>query len=564
MPDNQTTQYSQAYRAESQRSSVPSYPAIDSGTANTTSASGSLQYPTSQPPLSSDYPPRRPQDTNIAGGHESSAQSSMFYGTESYSSSTSTAAQDPPSYTRTSSSLYNSQPTVSYDSRLNSYKNGSVSTVGKDYTVYDQPSVTTVDPTQVYDPWDQIQRKQGIVAAAARAVRGISGNNDSERVTETLPQPGVAVTTNANSLLPQAPETPATSTMTKSAANAPEANLTIRGDHKSTDLAKGDQRPKEKKSRGKKASKTDATISDKPEKPVKSKKPTHGAKATAKTGSAISDDDPEAKSRALMAQMRELKATNPALLSKFLEEENLAQPGTSDVASDATGLSLSLSNALPTAKKPANQPSSRTTAHASTVPSASASVPKTESKKGQTIWPATERGKLGTAAASWLNRLTVNATNHITPDEICACLDGNPSYIELCEFLEGRGLKFDRAAFARSILAAVPSLNSNKAQVKGSTPSRPIQSPGIRVVEPVLTEPADRGLSQVFNVADHHIQHNISHPAPSGITHSNNNDQTVISQGDELVRSYRYLYDTVLLSNHHNLVPFDRSSSYWE
>lgn len=76
------------------------------------------------------------------------------------------------------------------------------------------------------------------------------------------------------------------------------------------------------------------------------------------------------------------------------------------------------------------------------------------------IWPDSKKTALATAAKIALTCTSVNAGKKISTAHIRALLDSNPSYIELCESFEGMGFVFDRGHFARSLLAAVPDVNS--------------------------------------------------------------------------------------------------------
>ncbi|KAI9775704.1 MAG: hypothetical protein M1835_005721 [Candelina submexicana] len=80
-----------------------------------------------------------------------------------------------------------------------------------------------------------------------------------------------------------------------------------------------------------------------------------------------------------------------------------------------------------------------------------------------TIWPESKKAALANAAVKALTAVPQNAGKTLLPEQICALLDKNPSYIELCESLENMDIFMDRAKFARTLLAAVPDANDTPA-----------------------------------------------------------------------------------------------------
>ncbi|OCT44603.1 hypothetical protein CLCR_05354 [Cladophialophora carrionii] len=104
---------------------------------------------------------------------------------------------------------------------------------------------------------------------------------------------------------------------------------------------------------------------------------------------------------------------------------------------------------------------------------------------GGTIWPEDKRKALADAAIKALKEVPENALVTITPADIHGMLEQNPSYIDLCELLEKKGLKFHRGQFARQLLSNVPYLNgpsgkpvptpSSPALRRDATPSVPPQ-----------------------------------------------------------------------------------------
>ncbi|EXJ84601.1 hypothetical protein A1O3_05271 [Capronia epimyces CBS 606.96] len=92
---------------------------------------------------------------------------------------------------------------------------------------------------------------------------------------------------------------------------------------------------------------------------------------------------------------------------------------------------------------------------------------------GGTIWPEEKRNALAEAAVKSLTSLPENSEIEIGPADIHSMLDKNPSYIDLCEMLEGKGLKFHRGHFARQLLSNVPYLNSPQTRAKEAIQPQP-------------------------------------------------------------------------------------------
>lgn len=89
---------------------------------------------------------------------------------------------------------------------------------------------------------------------------------------------------------------------------------------------------------------------------------------------------------------------------------------------------------------------------------------------GSTIWPQEIKLTLASASAIALKSNSMNAGKNISVTEIVHILDQNPSYADLCNILERKGFNIDRAHFARSLLATVPSLDKSSLETQGSSP----------------------------------------------------------------------------------------------
>ncbi|OBT79073.1 hypothetical protein VF21_02454 [Pseudogymnoascus sp. 05NY08] len=128
-------------------------------------------------------------------------------------------------------------------------------------------------------------------------------------------------------------------------------------------------------------------------------------------------------------------------------------------ASSSTATPAVVNNAA-ASTKPVNS-SQQTPAAASQVTSRAAILPP--SQQGST-WPTDKRDAIAITAATVLNEISENAGKKILARQIRDMLEGNPSYLELCEMIEKLGFKMDRARFAKTLLAILPSGSKPKPQ----------------------------------------------------------------------------------------------------
>ncbi|KAL9597926.1 MAG: hypothetical protein Q9219_004816 [cf. Caloplaca sp. 3 TL-2023] len=92
---------------------------------------------------------------------------------------------------------------------------------------------------------------------------------------------------------------------------------------------------------------------------------------------------------------------------------------------------------------------------------------------GRTNWPEHKKWDLAVAAKNILLAMPTNSAKAktISPEQILAYLNQNPSYERLCQMIESRGLIIERGHFARCLLEAVPGMGA------GGHPQRPTPAP---------------------------------------------------------------------------------------
>ena len=95
---------------------------------------------------------------------------------------------------------------------------------------------------------------------------------------------------------------------------------------------------------------------------------------------------------------------------------------------------------------------------------------------GNTIWPEDRKRALAEAAVANLMAIPSNRGRTIYADEIHRLLNENPSYNELCEYLERRGFVVQRGPFARQLLKAVPDAQSSQNPAPAAAPQAVLQT----------------------------------------------------------------------------------------
>lgn len=283
-------------------------------------------------------------------------------------------------------------------------------------------SSTTVDPTAVYDPWPEYQRQQAI-----RDAERIEWERKEEKARKEREQKEVEER--------KQKETEEAARQAQIAAAQPEQ-------------------------RAKKSHKQQA--------PATVAAPVEPSEASA------GDNQLEAEIRAMMAKMRELNGKDPALLARIWEEERRAKVSTSKSPTLTTKpaphpavvpppqvhtppTANQRKRAVPRASLSTPMATPATPSHAQAAPPRAPTATPVRTG-GNTIWPPEKKSELARAAALYLS--TKNPDRPTNSEQILQMLDGDPSYIELCEQLERTGFQLDRSVFAKTLLLAVPDVNS--------------------------------------------------------------------------------------------------------
>ncbi|KAF2496264.1 hypothetical protein BU16DRAFT_459943 [Lophium mytilinum] len=288
---------------------------------------------------------------------------------------------------------------------------------------FEQPTIT-VDPMQVYDPWPEYQRKQ-------EALR---------------------------------------------AQKAAEDAVLAEQKRKEDEVRRIEEARKKAEEEQKKAE--EERIKAEEERRLEEQRPPRKSAVSASVNTVSTDapqtsssgQDTEAEIRALMVKMRELNSKDPALLAKIWEQERKSHVASQQAQTQTPAAPSPTLPGAPAVQTP-TQPHQIQQTHTPV------QTPKpVRQQKGGTIWPPDKTQLLAETASKWLNDILENKDRPITPAQILRMLDSNPSYVDLCEQLEKLGLKLDRALFAKSLLAAVPDVNSasrQSAQAAQPAPSGP-------------------------------------------------------------------------------------------
>ena len=112
--------------------------------------------------------------------------------------------------------------------------------------------------------------------------------------------------------------------------------------------------------------------------------------------------------------------------------------------------------------QPQSQPQPQTQSQSKPAQSSQSSHLPSAKETGSkgTVWPADKKAALASAAASLVSKMPANAGKPIQPIDISLILDKNPSYVDLCKLIEDKGYSLDRSQFAKALLSAVPDVNN--------------------------------------------------------------------------------------------------------
>ncbi|KAI9724159.1 MAG: hypothetical protein M1828_003904 [Chrysothrix sp. TS-e1954] len=210
----------------------------------------------------------------------------------------------------------------------------------------------------------------------------------------------------------------------------------------------------------------------------------------------------EAEMRLMFAKMREYNAENPELLSKLWQQErdqHLAKQSPTTKKKTPAAATAKQSQAASSSKTADSKKGGKKTATAT--PQSPSAMPAptarqvnarqdkaplaSESKTSGTadVWPPSKREALAKAAVRLLPSYPGNQGKTITTQDMLQILVKNPDYQEMCSGIVKRGFKFDKSAFARDLLRAVPDIktsaspasagqNTTSASAQGSAVSR--------------------------------------------------------------------------------------------
>ena len=369
------------------------------------------------------------------------------------------------------------------------------------------PAPVTVDPSQVYDRSAEIQREAARLEAARRADEEQRAEEERKRKEEERRKEEESRNKRQEDSIRQQEE---------AARNVPSATNGAKKPSKKT--AKDPNAPPKKKGRKSNADKAAAAASASSDAAMNAAAMT--LLQTANAGGGASGDDLEGQMRAMFAKMREFNAKNPEMLSRMWQQERESylagdkekpQEKNAEQAPQAQSQAQSKLPATPTptatsanarkkttpkkgksvgleaqqAPQPAaiqqsNPPTSQAQHPMNGLPTPASSTPakkqtlsnssaKVSKPKGGTIWPESQKKQLSEAAESLLSKKNNGRT--IPAAEIAQILDGNPTYLELCNQIEDRGFQLNKTQFAQALLQAVPEINKKKPST--ASPSTP-------------------------------------------------------------------------------------------
>ncbi|KAH9820910.1 zinc finger protein [Teratosphaeria destructans] len=322
-----------------------------------------------------------------------------------------------------------------------------------------EPSATTVNPSQVYDDRAERQRQARIEAEKRRKREEQEAARKAEEDTRKAEEDRKAA------------EREAEEDRKKAEADAAKKKADFE--------RKAEQRRKarEEKKHSKSAASAASTLQQ-----MASSGSMNGATSPPPV------NDEEAEMRAMFKKMREFNAKNPAMLAKLWEEERSSHTASQSPQQQAAAAALPLASTPTPTNSLASRPAQDTNANAASAerstgyrpflkppPHPKAALPATNPKPAPTaapapkaapspatptaahsLWSPHQKGTIADAAIRWLTSLPENSGKRVTRDEVSKMLEGNPSYVGLCEGFERSGFRFDRTLLARELLKRVP------------------------------------------------------------------------------------------------------------
>ena len=405
-------------------------------------------------------------------------------------------------------------------------------------SVSESTAPTTVDPSQVYDPWPEQQRRIREAEARRKA-------DDEERARKEAEEKKIADAARAKQEAEDAEKRRAEDAEKRRSKDerkerkaAEEVQKQLRQEHVNAVEAFA-------KAKILAAAKSAQAVSQS-EQPAQSHHPADMA-SLAGAGGAPPGSDLEAEMLAMFKKMREFNEKNPVMLARLWDQELRAHiantsspaPSTNQPASTsaqrvppppstepaaaaaapkpppAAARASSTKTAVPTttapnantsapaktssakkSKEPDSHPSASGLATPAGVTSRQGGVPLTGPSANNAIWPPSKKVQLARAAARWLNAQPGNIDKITSSNTVISLLDANPSYLTLCETLEAKGLAVDRAAFARALLGSVPDVNKNHPSSSSSAnATESTNNTGSVAATDVVAGPADAASS---------------------------------------------------------------------
>ncbi|CAK3925025.1 hypothetical protein AC579_621 [Lecanosticta acicola] len=326
-----------------------------------------------------------------------------------------------------------------------------------------EPSPTTVDPSQVYDMRAEQQRKAQIEAEKRRKIEAQRKAEEQARAAEEAERKA---------------EEDRRAEQERAEREAREAEEQAKkAEEEATKKRAAQDRKNEQRRKAreeKRQSKTAATALTQMASSASGADAMMAAMGEEFSGPPANDE--EAEMREMFKKMRQFNQRNPAMLAKLWEEERRQHSVQAASPQPAKPVQAPPPNhphqqrtsaAISSAQAKQQQPSVNQQAAAagpSQLPAQSSPVqssPATAAPSQQgsaALWPPHKKGSLAAAAAEWLTNLPENrnAFRVVGKEELLKILDTNPSYVQLCESVEKKGIKFERSGLAKELLKAVP------------------------------------------------------------------------------------------------------------
>jgi hypothetical protein len=335
---------------------------------------------------------------------------------------------------------------------------------------YQQAS--TVDPSQVYDPWPEYRRKVQAAKEAKEATEAALRAEAEATVRRKMEAAQIAAEEARQAEKIRLAEQARKTEQARLAELAKKQKLKDTG--RAAIMAHEASREAEQEAIRKQ--RMTATVEPKTRKKAKAKAQPKTAKPPTPSPA---PKDPQEEIKSMMLKLREMNEQHPELLAQIWEQQRDFFSEQSPAVARAPSASVPVTARAPTGQQ--LQTPGVPEVHTNPSSKVGGPVQSTEISLRDSKWPPEKKEVVANEATAWLNAIPENRNNPIAQGKFLQILNQNPSYIELCEQLESMGLVVERALLARFLLRFLSNLKQSAKPSGGNQTVRSLQPPPLQL-----------------------------------------------------------------------------------